>query len=335
LLTVSQIGWVHSIYLGTDTTRRRVNYASMGCFMRENGPVGIVTVTFNSAAVISDFMESLLKQTRSDFVLYVIDSASSDDTLHKLSEYHDSRIVLVKSVINVGIAEGNNIGITAALKDGCESVLLINNDTVFDPHLLESLSNAFRRYQCDMVVPKIMYFDDPQKIWYAGGHFIRLRGSARHFGYRQKDRGGFNQPCWVEYAPACCMLILRDVFSRVGLMDANYFAYFDDTDFCYRAHRIGIRMLYLPSARLLHKVSTLTGGDTSDFTYRHSVRNHVYYCLKHFPRWKLVFFFPAYQIHLLSKFLLLLGKPKTFLLAERAFWEGIRLFRSRVQQTVQ
>ena len=302
--------------------------------MGENGPVGIVTVTFNSAGVISGFMESLLKQTHSDFILYIIDNASFDQTLQKVAEYSDSRIVLMRNATNVGVAEGNNIGIREALKDGCTSVLLINNDTVFDSQLLGTLTNAFARYGCGMVVPKILYFDDPKRIWCAGGYFIRLRGSARHFGHRRRDSGAFDQPRLVEYAPTCCMLIARDVFTRIGLMDANYFAYFDDTDFCYRANEAGITLLYLPSARLLHKVSSLT-GDGSDFTNRYAVRNHIYYCLKHFPKWKLVLFFPAYQLHLFSKFLVLCRKPQTFLMAERAFWEGIRLFRSRARPTVQ
>jgi len=299
--------------------------------MAKPGRVGVVTVTYNSAPVLHDFMDSLLSQSHSDFVLYVIDNNSSDETLTVLSEYSDSRLVVLPGKINVGVAEGNNIGIRAALKDGCDSVLLLNNDTVFDPNLLANLADAFEHYPCDMVVPKIMHFDDPEKIWCAGGYFIGIRGSARHFGYRQRDRGAFDQPRLVDYSPTCCMLIKKEVFARVGLMDANYFVYFDDTDFCQRASRTGIRLLYLPSARLLHKVSSLIGGE-SDLYYRYSTRNHVYYCLKHFPAWKLMVFFPAYQVHLVSKFLIWFRKPRTFLLVERAFWEGIRLSQSRVQQ---
>ncbi len=302
--------------------------------MAKPGLIGVVTVTFNSASVLHGFMDSLLGQSHTDFVLYVIDNHSSDETLTLLSEYTDPRLVLIPSKINVGVAEGNNIGIRAALKDGCDSVLLINNDTVFDRNLLADLISGFEHHPCDMVVPKILYFDDPGRIWCAGGYFIGIRGSARHFGYTQRDRGAFDQPRLVDYSPTCCMLIKKEVFTRVGFMDANYFVYFDDTDFCQRAYRAGIKLLYLPSARLLHKVSSLTGGE-SDLTYRYTIRNHVYYCLKHFPAWKLLVFFPAYQVHLFSKFLIWFRKPRTFLLAEKAFWEGIRLFRSRVQQSTQ
>lgn len=302
--------------------------------MANRGLVGVVTVTYNSAPVLREFMDSLLAQDGIDLRLYVIDNNSKDDTLAILSEYKDSRIHVHASNINVGVAEGNNIGIRSALQQGCDLVLLLNNDTVFDSGLLARMVEGLEQSHCEMVVPKILYFDDPQKIWCAGGYFIGIRGSARHYGYQQRDRGDFDQPRIVDYSPTCCMLIRREVFNRVGFMDANYFVYFDDTDFCQRAHRAGIRLFYLPSARLLHKVSSLTGVE-SDFTYRYMTRNHVYYCLKHFPGWKLLVFFPAYQIHLFTKFLIWFRKPKTFLLAEKAFWEGILLFQTRTRQTAQ
>ncbi|HZR57827.1 MAG TPA: glycosyltransferase family 2 protein [Terriglobales bacterium] len=286
--------------------------------------IGIVTVTFNSSTVIPGFMDSLLQQTHTTFILYVIDNGSWDETLQRVSKYLDSRIVTIRSS-NVGVAEGNNIGIRAAIRDGCTSILLINNDTVFDPHLLSELDTGLERHESDMVVPKILYFDDPNRIWCAGGYFARLRGSAGHFGEGQQDDGKFNQPRAVEYSPTCCMLIRSSVFERIGLMDANYFVYFDDADFCYRAHREGIRLFYISSARLFHKVASLTGIE-SDFSTRYGVRNRVYYILKNLPNWKAVFLLPMLQIYLFTKFVLMKRKFKSFWIAEKAFWEGISLF---------
>ena len=290
--------------------------------------IGVVTVTFNSALVIRGFLDSLLKQRHTNFILYVIDNASSDATVGHLAEYCDPRIVVVRNSTNVGAAEGNNIGIRAAIKDGCTSVLLINNDTEFDADLILELRVGLLRHKSDMAVPKIGYFDEPDRIWYAGGYFSRLRGTSRHFGMGRKDNAKFDRPCAVEYGPTTCMLIRTEVFGRVGLLDADYFAYLEDTDFCYRAREAGITLFYVPSARLLHRVSGLTGRD-SDFTIRYCVRNHVYYVLKNLPGWQRLFYLPALQLHLVTKFILLRRKMHTFWLAEKAFWEGISLGNSR------
>ncbi len=287
--------------------------------------VGIVTVTYKSGGVIDDFLKSIVQQTYVDFNLYVVDNASSDDTLERVRGCSDPRIFIVPNQLNLGVAEGNNIGIRAALKDGCGFILLINNDTVFGSDLVSKLVEGIRQYDCDMAVPKILFFDQPKRIWCAGGSLSRLRGSAINFGLNQEDNGGFDRARQVDYSPTCCMLVKREVFERVGMMDANYFVYFDDTDFCWRAHRAGIRLFYVPSVRLFHKVSGLTGSE-SDFTIRHLIRNHVYYLLKNSPRWQALFYLPAFQLQILIRCMLGLTRLGVFLVTEKAFFEGIRLF---------
>jgi GT2 family glycosyltransferase len=292
-------------------------------------PIGVVTVTFNSAAVIRGFMDSLLKQKHRPFILYAVDNASSDQTLQYLAEYRDPRVVTIRNSANVGVAEGNNVGIRAALKDGCTSVLLINNDTVFDSSLLSQLESGLQTPASDMVVPKILYFDAPEKIWCAGGYFSRLDATSRHFGYGKKDDGRFDQSRSVQYSPTCCMLVKAAVFERIGLMDANYFVYFDDADFCYRARRQGFGIFYLSSARIWHKVSSLTGGGDSDFTLRYYTRNQVYYVLKHLPRWQLLYYLPFFQVRMLAKYFLLSRRLTALWMAEKAFFAGVSLFYSR------
>ena len=291
--------------------------------------IGVVTVTFNSASVIHGFMDSLLKQKHRAFILYVVDNASSDETLSYLAEYPDPRIVIVRNSANVGVAEGNNVGIRASMKDGCTSVLLINNDTVFDSNLLSQLESKLQTPGCDMVVPKILYFDTPDRIWCAGGYFSRLEATSRHFGYGKKDDGRFDQSRSVQYSPTCCMLIKGVVFEQIGLMDANYFVYFDDTDFCCRARRHGLGIFYLSSARVWHKVSSLTGGGESDFTLHYYTRNQVYYVLKHLPRWQWLYYLPFFQARILAKYILLSRKLTALWLAEKAFFAGVSLFYSR------
>lgn len=286
--------------------------------------VGVVTVTYNSGRVIDDFMKSILAQTYAHFRLYVIDNTSSDDTLERIRCYGDARTVIVANQVNAGVAEGNNIGIRAALRDGCGLVLLINNDTVFDPDLLSKLAEGLQKHGCEMIVPKILFFDRPDTIWYAGGYFNMLRGSGSHFGLGRRDNGEFDLTRTVSYGPTCCMLIKGEVFDRVGLMDSTYFLYFDDTDFCLRAYRAGVKFFYLPSARMMHKESSLTGGP-SGFSLRYITRNHIYYLLKNYPL-KMCFYAPTFYIYLLLKYLLFLRKPKLFWAVQKAFWEGFSLF---------
>jgi GT2 family glycosyltransferase len=290
--------------------------------------VGVVTVTYNSSGVIEVFLNSLLGQTYSDFTLYIVDNASSDRTLGQIAAFKDSRIQVIANPDNRGIADANNQGIEAALGDGCEFVLLMNNDTEFEPDLIAKLLAGLDYFDCDMVTPKILFHDDPQKIWSAGGGFDAGRGCAGfHHGYDQLDRGQFDVPRRVEHAPGCCVLLRKDVFERIGMMDGCYFTYVEDTDFSYRAKCAGLKLMYLPSATLLHKAHSLTGGLFSDFMMRYTTRNRIYFMLKHLGLWRGLYYVPAYQCHLILQLLSRKVGLSMFWLREKAFFEGLRLWR--------
>jgi GT2 family glycosyltransferase len=296
--------------------------------MTNGAKIGVVTVTYNSGQVIDGFLTSLLAQTYDNFVLYVVDNISSDATLAQVAAYNDPRVHVIANPDNRGIAEGNNQGIRASLQDGCRLILLLNNDTEFDPKLVEALLTGIDRTSSDMAVPKIMFHHDQSKIWSAGGGLnSRKAYSGFHHGYGETDHGQFDQVRPVQHAPACCVLIRDYVFSRIGFMDNRYFAYVEDTDFCYRAMRAGLTITYLPEARVLHKAHSLTGGLFSPFMMRYTTRNRTYFILKHFGRWRGFPYVVAYQIHLLMQVLARRVQWSMFVLRERAFLEGLRLWR--------
>jgi hypothetical protein len=289
--------------------------------------IGAVTVTYNSGAVIDGFLQSLLRQSHSNFLAYIIDNASTDDTLQRTLVYRDQRIRQIANSANVGFAEGSNQGIRAALQDGCDAVLLINNDTEFGPQLVEKLVAGLDQYGADMTAPKILFHHDQARIWSAGGGFNPLKGYAGfHFGLDEPDRGQFDQARTVEHAPACCLLARKKVFEKIGLMDPTYFVYLDDTDFCFRATRSGLRIVYLPSATLFHKASSLTGGEASEFSVRFRTRNQVYFMLKNLGFWRNLFYLPAFQIYQLVKLLSRRIDLSGFLLRERALVEGLSVW---------
>lgn len=290
--------------------------------------VGVITVTYNSGQVIDAFLDSLLAQTWSNVRIYAVDNGSSDHTLSRINARSDSAIEVIGNSDNRGIAEANNQGIRAALADQCDLVLLMNNDTEFGPELITTLAAGLEQYNCDMAAPKILYYGEPSKIWSAGGGMDSRKGySGFHHGYDELDHGQFDTPRRVDHAPACCLLIRKEVFERIGMMDSHYFTYVEDTDFSYRAKRAGINLMYLPSATLLHKAHSLTGGLFSDFMMRYTTRNRIYFMLKHFGPWRGLYYVPAYQAHLLLQLFSRKIGLSMFWLRERAFFEGLRLWR--------
>ena len=131
-----------------------------------------------------------------------------------------------------------------------------------------------------MLTPKLLYYGPENLIWFAGGNFNPWTMRTHHRGIREIDCGQYNLPEFIGYAPTCFLLVDSSVFESAGWMDEAYFVYYDDTDFVWRLRMKSYKILYVPWAVVLHKVSTSTGGGESAFTSYYSIRNRIYFARK-------------------------------------------------------
>lgn len=257
--------------------------------------ISIVTVTYNSAKVIEDFIASLSAQNFTDFEVLFIDNASSDDTVEIINRHPDPRFTIVANHQNLGFTAGCNQGIQHALDHGRSSVLLINNDTTFLPDLLEHLVLGLSK--APVSVPKMLYYSPANRIWTAGGRFLRYNGfRSAHTGLDEIDHGQYDTPANISFAPMCCMLIKTEVFESIGLLDEAIFAYCEDTDFCIRLGKANLAIRYIPDAVIYHKVSSLTGGTQSDFYVKNAAFGKAYVLTKHGTHLERWFWSNIYQV---------------------------------------
>lgn len=291
--------------------------------------IGIVTVLYNSASVLEDFFISLEQQTYKDFCLYIIDNASSDrsvEVAHEKAGRVSFRCYFIENKQNCGVAKGNNQGIKQAIVDGCDYVLLANNDIVLQQDTIEKLLLGMSSTHATMVVPKIYYWDSPLKIWMAGGGFKWLRFTTFHRGIDEEDSGQYSEVCQMKYAPTCFMLIESNVFSRIGFMDEHYFVYYDDSDFIWRSTILGYeKLFYIPDSKLWHKVSSSTGGLATDFTIYYMARNHIYFALKYCRGIHFIIFICSQIVYFFLRYVFIGGKKK-YKIAMKAYKDGWKLY---------
>lgn len=245
--------------------------------------IGLVTVLFKSDEVLPGFFKSVSKQTYKEYVLYLVDNSvdpASDKIIEQcLAENSITQYRHIKNSGNPGVAEGNNIGITQALADDCSHILLLNNDIELEQdHVFNTMLSLCENKGEKIIVPKIFYYDT-RKIWMAGGNMNKWRALGIHYGDGKADAPGYNIAKYITYAPTCFMLIESSVFKKTGMMDEKYFAYYDDTDFVFRALKAGYKIYYEPAVVVLHKVSSSTGGDSTFYVY-YSNRNKIYFTRK-------------------------------------------------------
>lgn len=261
--------------------------------------VGIVIVNYNGEKYQNKCIESIYGLEYSNIEIVVVDSCSKDNSIKKLRDSFPE-VVVLEQIENVGVAKGNNIGIQYCLKQDVEYVLLLNNDVELDSMLLVNLmKEAGERI---VTVPKIYYYEPKDLIWFAGGDMRWDKGESNHIGIGEYDRGQYGQKKKVNYASTCCMLIHRSIFEQIGLIDETVFMYFDDTDFCVRLIDEGYTILFVPDAKMWHKVSGSAGADSKIQVY-YNTRNKFYFMKKYKDRLKLSAYFFTYS-KLLVKFLI-------------------------------
>ena len=212
----------------------------------------------------------------------VVDNGSTDDSVARIrAAYPD--VKLVETGKNLGFAGGNNAGIRAALANGARYVWLLNNDTTVEPRALTALIEAIAADpKAGVAGSKITYFDDPGMLWYAGGEFTP-EGPVRHRGLDETDTGQFEQLEETGFITGCSLLTTAEVLERVGLLAEEYFLYWEEADFDWRARAAGYTLLYVPGSVVRHKVAASLGESWGIRQTEYLVRNMLLFYQRNEP----------------------------------------------------
>lgn len=167
------------------------------------------------------------------------------------------KLIVIKNDKNYGFSMGNNIAIRYSIKSlNPDYILLLNNDTVVDPKFLNELVKVA---ECDAKIgftgPKIYYYTNDNIINFAGGRISMWKGRTYHIGVNEIDTGQHDEIKEVDYVEGSCMLIRGEILNKIGLLDPDYFAYWEEIDFCVRGFKAGYKSVYVPTAVIWHKIS--------------------------------------------------------------------------------
>ena len=240
--------------------------------------VAIVILNWNGLADTTECLESLRGIAYPSYRTIVVDNGSSGDDVRVLRERFGDSIRLIASPDNLGFAGGANLAIREALADGADYVLLLNNDVTVDRQFLDELVRAAEeRPDAAALCPKIYFREQPTVICSTGGRVNPWAGAARQVGRGEEDRGQYEQVEVRDYADGAAMLMRRTALERVGHLDEEYFAYWEETDWCARAAEAGYRSYYVPSARVWHRTAR---SQAPDAEYYYLFRRNAFLFLR-------------------------------------------------------
>lgn len=239
----------------------------------------IVIVTFNTGG---KFIENCLRSLRAldypDYEVIVVENGSRDSTPEVLRSCSKDEILIMNDK-NRGFSGGCNDGFARARG---EVLVLLNFDTVVRPDWLREIVQPMMTDNRVALTGSKMYFPDSKIIQHAGG-IIHANAMTQHIGYREEDTGQFDEEKEMDYLTGAGMAIRRSFLDLCGgQMDEDYYpAYCEEMDLCYRASRMGYRVLYAPKSVLEHFESP-TLENQSPMFLRLVTRGRILFCLKNY-----------------------------------------------------
>ncbi len=284
----------------------------------------IIIPNWNGLEFLPDCLESLFKINYQNFLVCLVDNGSTDDSISFVAK-NFPQVYILKNKENLGFAAACNQGIKYGLDREDDYILLLNNDTVVTADFLEKMVAAAKDDKTGIVGAKIYYFDQPEKIWFAGGKFIKWRASGQHVSWQKLDLPAWQGNRNTDFITGCVMLIKKQVFKNIGMFYEPYFLSVEDLDFCWRAKKNGWKIKVVLDARVWHKVSSSRFGEFSFSNGYYGTRNRLGFAFKRTKNYLggLVLLFLVVPIRLIQWFID--GKPEMaqgMILGVRDFFSG-------------
>lgn len=224
--------------------------------------VCIIILNYNGFSDTKECIESVLKHINGSICkVVVVDNGSNSNDLIRLRELCNkhSIIYLIETSNNRGYAGGNNIGIEFARARHFEYICILNNDTIVKSDFLtpciEVLSS---QKKIGFLGPAIIDYETNQ-IQSSGGEINVLRGRVDLINSGHNPNDILNKGLIsCDYVGGACIICRTELIDRIGMIPEDYFLFYEETEWCYKALREGYKNFCITDCSIIHKGSQST-----------------------------------------------------------------------------
>lgn len=279
--------------------------------MNKQETLGITICTYNNRDLVIDCVKSIFDSDFSDYMIYLVDNASSDGTYDALTKTFsgNSKLKIIRNEENLGCSGGFDTGIRAAYNGKHKYIACLDSDIRLRKDALSVLCDYLEKND-DVAVAgsRVMYMDQPDVIQWIGSHvkygekFEDVFGEnilddrrfhpkdVLYFGAffdRQGTRynNDLDEVIECDLLPACAYVFRSCVIDSVGFWDTSYFLYWDETDWQKRVKEAGWKLVCCTDSVVWHKNGSFQPTNTRALYY--STRNVVKFFGKYVEKEKL------------------------------------------------
>lgn len=247
--------------------------------------IGIIILNYRTYIQTIECVESIMQDTNfNEYKIYIVDNASPNDSYQILKKrFVDYTNIKVINVIeNSGFAKGNNIGIEQAILDGVKTLVLTNNDIIFNTQSIKRLIKSVI-YNEKVVIagPKIYdpHGNNQHSSRLTKASFVEILGMNFLFKKNSEeklDEANIDKPQKVFSVSGCCFAISIDRFKEMGAFDENTFLYNEENILGEQAEQKKFDIYFDPTSSIVHHHGATTGRQNLFVTIE-LIKSTLYY----------------------------------------------------------
>lgn len=262
--------------------------------------VGVIVVNYITWEDTVFCLNSLLKSNYKTMAVTIVEMCDLNNSRHNIADWvvkhPELPVKMITTQENLGFAGANNLALQKVLHDeDFEFIWLLNNDTQIDEGSLEELVDSWNQLDSNGGKPgflgsKLVDFFNRSVIQSVGGRLEPRKGITTLEGIGQPDSSfpssGIKK---TGYVMGASMFFHRSLIDHVGMMDTDYFLYFEDIDWCYKASLAGFNNYTCMGSTVYHKQGSTTGNKyrnalTQNGNSKYLYQSYFLFFKKHFPR---------------------------------------------------
>lgn len=247
------------------------------------GEIAIVICNYNGEEYIIRCIDSLIQQDSQIADIYVVDNASTDNSINRIKEKYGTRIQIYINNDNLGGSGGFGRGIRESIKKNYKYIMLMDNDAVADDGIVGKMYHYLEQNQdVGMVGAKILQLNNSDKIMdYAPVlNFDKFIDECAWYNKEDSEEANIAREC--DFIAATCAMARTDVLKKIGGMDEEHFIYYDDIEMSYRIKLAGYKLISLGYVKAWHK-SNMIQSPVNTFSRYYFTRNRYRFYAKYLP----------------------------------------------------
>jgi hypothetical protein len=245
--------------------------------------VAIIICNYNKKDKVLECIQCILKQSYTDYALYVVDNASTDGSVEAIQKAYPNEVTLLINSENLGGSGGFNTGLKMAFEEGYPYLMCVDNDAMLEESSVGNLVAFLDEHsEVGMAASKVYHLEAPDYIQQFGQRidFERFCTEVPHL--NQVEDGTMPDYLYVDSVAACSLMVRRTTIEKIGFLPEENFLYWDDTEWCYLCNQAGMKVASVGTSKAFHAMGAKK-EEVNTFPTYYAWRNWIRFFAKYTP----------------------------------------------------